>query len=338
MKKIVFLIILGLMVAGCSKKVLINVKKPAQYNVSDIKRVAVLDFNGPGESGRVVAGKFTNKLWRTQYFSVMERQELQKILEEHALQMSGVIDDSTVVEFGRILGVDGLFVGDVTSYSVSEKRGSDRVKEKVWKGEYEKDDKGNFIYEKSSSGKKVKKKKYVEEFVRRSYINQSANVGVSFRLISVKTGEIRAGDSNSRSYSQKYYLHKSKVPPKEGVLENLSDQVLDKFIPLITPYNVRVTKTFEEDNDAIDLGIDFAQKNLWDKARDIWQAEIQKDPANSAAHYNLGIAYEVFGELDKAEQHYDQALSIEPKELYMEALSGIRQRKVEQQKLMEQLH
>ena len=98
------------MASGCSKKVLINVKKPAQYNVSDIKRVAVLDFNGPGESGRVITRKFTNKLWKTQYFSVMERQELQKILEEHALQMSGVIDDSTVVEFGRILGVDGLFV------------------------------------------------------------------------------------------------------------------------------------------------------------------------------------------------------------------------------------
>ena len=87
---------------------MVNVQKPAQYDVSDIKRIAVFDFNGPDDSGEIIASKFTNKLWKTQYFTIMERKELQKILEEHALQMSGIVDNATVVEYGKIIGLMAL--------------------------------------------------------------------------------------------------------------------------------------------------------------------------------------------------------------------------------------
>ena len=66
--------------------------------------------------------------------------------------------------------------------------------------------------------------------------------------------------------------------------------------------------------------------------------EVRKDPRNSAALYNMGIAYEVMGDLDMAEQLYNKALDIEPNELYMEAVSNIRQLKLDQKKLQEQLH
>ena len=121
-------------------------------------------------------------------------------------------------------------------------------------------------------------------------------------------------------------------------MDKLYESCPDKFIPLITPYNVRVSKEFEEDNDQVDLGIEYAQKNLWDRAKTIWEAEVQRDPSNSAALYNLGIAYEVMGDLDTAEQLYNKALDIEPNELYMEAVSNIRQRKIDQKKLQEQMH
>lgn len=316
---------------------MVNVQKPAQYDVSDIKRIAVFDFSGPDDSGEIIASKFTNKLWKTQYFTIMERKELQKILEEHALQMSGIVDNATVVEYGKIIGVDGVVLGNVTSYKVSATRGREKIKEQVWKGGYEKDKNGNIIYEKTRSGRQ-KKKVYVEEYVERSYINRTVSVGVNFRLVSVQTGEIRASDSNTKSNTKKYYPHKGKIPAADQILDNLSENVLNKFIPLITPYQVSVSKEFEEGNDMVDQGIEYAQKNLWDRAKNIWEAEVLKDPGNSPALYNLGIAYEVMGDLDKAEQLYNKALDIEPNELYMEAVSNIRQRKIEQQKLQEQLH
>lgn len=337
MKRIIPILLLIPLVFSCSQKVMINVTKPAQYNVSDIRRIAIFDFNGPANSGKLMSGKFTNQLWKSQYFSIMERKELNKILDEHALQMSGIVNDSTVVEFGRILGVDGIIVGDVTAYNVTDRRGREKVKEKVWKGDYETDKNGNVIYV-TEGRKKVKKKLYVEELVNRDFISRSATVAAGFRLISVETGEIRASDSDSRSNSRKYYPHKDKLPSSDQMLDAMAESIISRFIPLITPYQVAVSKEFDEDNDQVELGIEYAQKNLWDKAEQVWQAEVDKDPMNSAAIFNLGIAAEVMGDLDRAEQLYDQALSIEAKDLYMEALSHIRQRKVEQQKLMEQLH
>ncbi len=334
--QLIFLFFL-ILFTSCSKTVYVNVTKPATYNVSDVKRIAVLDFNGPINVGAGIASQFTNRLWKTQYFKVMERRELQKVLEEHALQMSGIISDSTAVEFGKILGVEGLIVGDVLSYEVQDKRGTEKVKEKVWKGEYEKDEKGNFIYEKTARGRE-KKKKYEEVFVNKEYIQRSGNVSISFRMVSVETGEIRAGDTKSRNYSKKFYPEKGQLPSRDAILTQLSEAVIEQFIPLITPYTVQVSKTFEEDNDAVDLGIEYAQKNLWDRAMTIWQDELNRDPRNTAALYNLGLAYEVMGDFDQAEAHYNQALDIEPNDLYMEALANIRKRKIEQKNLEEQLH
>jgi tetratricopeptide (TPR) repeat protein len=336
MKRIFLIILLAGFALTCSKKVMVNVQKPARYDVSDVQRIAVFDFKGPKNSGEIIASKFTNKLWQAQYFSVMERKELQKVLEEHALQMSGVVDNATVVEYGKIIGVDGIILGNVSAYKVDEKRGREKVKEKVWKGEYEKDKDGNFVYEKTRSGKK-KKKVYVEEYVSRAFINRTVTVGIDFRLVSVQTGEIRASDSKTRSNNKKHYLHKGAIPAADQILDNLSENIIAQFIPLITPHNVRVAKEFEEGNDQVDLGIEYAQKNLWDRAKNIWEAEVQRDPGNAPALYNLGIAYEVLGDLDKADQLYNKALDIEPNELYMEAVSNIRQRKAEQKKLEKQL-
>ncbi len=337
MKHLIVLLLFLFLYAGCSEKVYINVTKPATYDVSDVKRIAVLDFNGPRNAGASIASQFTNRLWKTQYFKIMERRELERILEEHALQMSGIINDSTAVEFGKILGVDALIIGDILSYEVQDKRGKEKVKEKVWKGEYEKDEKGNFVYEKTRSGRE-KKKKYEEVLVDKEFIQRSGNVSISFRMVSVETGEIRAGETKSRTYSQKFFPDKGQLPTHQAILTQLSEAVIEQFIPLITPYTIRVSKTFEEDNDAVDLGIEYAQKNLWDRAMTIWQDELIRDPRNSAALYNLGLAYEVMGDFDQAEDYYTRALDIEPNDLYMEALANIRQRKIEQKTLEKQLH
>lgn len=325
-----FVLLFGLF--SCSKKILIDVTRPAKYNVSDMKRIAVLDFNGDESVGKAVAAQFADKLWKTEYFSITERTELQKVLEEQALNMSGVINDSTAVEFGKILGVEALILGNINAFSCEDIRGTEKVKERVWTGEYERDKNGKIKYEKTLFGKQ-KKKVYKEEFVDRQYIQREATVSISFRMVSVETGEIRASDSDSKSFSHKYVNDFKRIPPKNAILSKLTDDVLGGFIPLIAPHQVKIARSFESGNEQVGLGIEFAENGLWDKAEQIWLKETGKNKDNSAAWYNLGLAYEVQGKLDLAEQAYDQALSIEPKELYMQALSTIRKRIQEQEKL-----
>jgi len=330
------LLLTGVIISGCTKSTMIEITKPAEYNVSDLKRIAVMDFSGPGNTGDIVAGKFTNQLWSTNYFALLERKELQKVLEEHALQMSGVVNDSTIVEFGKILGVDGIIVGSVDSYRSEDKKGREKVKEQVWTGAYEKDKEGNIVYEQTAFGKQ-KKKIYREELVDKEFIAREASVSLSFRLVSIQTAEIRASGSQTESFSQKYFPAHDKIPPKEAILNDLTDRVLKKFIPTISPYKTKVSRTFEKGNDAVNTGIEMAQNNLWDKATAMWETETQLNILNSAAFYNLGIAYEVNGDLDRAELAYESALKIKTKDLYMKALAQIRQRKIEQEKLKQQM-
>jgi len=89
----------------------------------DVPRVAVLDFNGfmMGEGGGSVAlGKAIAAMLVTEFsgregLQVVERQELRALLDEQDLSMSGRMDESQAIEIGRLLGVQYVLLGAVTS-------------------------------------------------------------------------------------------------------------------------------------------------------------------------------------------------------------------------------
>lgn len=84
-----------------------------------VRRIAVLPFKSPlghPTVGENVAEMLTTEMMSTGYFKVIERSELQKILEEQRLGLSGIIDDETAQQVGRILGVEGIVIGTVGEY------------------------------------------------------------------------------------------------------------------------------------------------------------------------------------------------------------------------------
>lgn len=95
---------------------------PAQ-TTGDAPTVAVLDFTGLmlGDAGNSVAiGKALSAMLVTEFSSreglrVLERQNLQEILTEQRLALSGRVDESSAVEIGKILGVQYVFAGAVVS-------------------------------------------------------------------------------------------------------------------------------------------------------------------------------------------------------------------------------
>lgn len=95
---------------------------PAQ-NAGDVPTVAVMDFTGfmLGEAGNSVAvGKAMSAMLVTEFSSrdglrVLERQNLQAILQEQRLALSGRVDESSAVEIGKMLGVQYVLLGAVVS-------------------------------------------------------------------------------------------------------------------------------------------------------------------------------------------------------------------------------
>lgn len=89
----------------------------------DVPRVAVMDFNGfmLGESGNSVnIGKAVSAMLVTEFavregLEVLERQQIKALLAEQRLTLSGRVDESSAVEIGKLLGVQYVFHGSVTS-------------------------------------------------------------------------------------------------------------------------------------------------------------------------------------------------------------------------------
>lgn len=64
----------------------------------------------------------------------------------------------------------------------------------------------------------------------------------------------------------------------------------------------------------VNFGIEVAQRGLWREAIYRWQRAVEIDPTYAAAYNNLGIGYEHEGELDKAREAYEKAVSLAPKD------------------------
>jgi len=88
-------------------------------------KIAVIEFSDiqgkVSNLGRYLAEELTTRLYLTGQFEVVERQLLNKILQEHQLSLSGMIDENSAVELGKILGVDAIATGSITDLGSSVK-------------------------------------------------------------------------------------------------------------------------------------------------------------------------------------------------------------------------
>jgi curli biogenesis system outer membrane secretion channel CsgG len=112
------------MVAATALAVLVAVSEAkAQTPEDDLPTVAVLDFTGlmmgqAGNSaplGKAVSSMLVTELSGRPGLRVIERYQLQSLLTEQNLALSGRVDESTAVEIGRFLGAQYTIFGQVTS-------------------------------------------------------------------------------------------------------------------------------------------------------------------------------------------------------------------------------
>ncbi|MGE3177502.1 MAG: tetratricopeptide repeat protein [Vicinamibacterales bacterium] len=66
------------------------------------------------------------------------------------------------------------------------------------------------------------------------------------------------------------------------------------------------------------FGVDVAQRGLWREAIYRWERAVELDPTYAAAYNNLAVAYEHEGQMDKARQAYEKAVSLEPENIQIQ--------------------
>lgn len=95
---------------------------------SDKPRIAVIEFKNKADNqwwyhGGAEAAQdvFVTELVKSGRFRVVEREQLQALMAEKNLTLSGDVDPSSAVKIGKLLGVNYLLTGAVTEYGVTDK-------------------------------------------------------------------------------------------------------------------------------------------------------------------------------------------------------------------------
>jgi curli biogenesis system outer membrane secretion channel CsgG len=95
-------------------------------------RVAILEFKNKAshytwtwyEAGRGAQDMLVTELVKSGKYRVIEREQLQAIMQEKHLSVSGDIDPKTAIQFGKMLGVEYLIAGSVTELGVTDRGAS----------------------------------------------------------------------------------------------------------------------------------------------------------------------------------------------------------------------
>jgi curli biogenesis system outer membrane secretion channel CsgG len=95
---------------------------------SDKPRIAVLELKNKADNqwwyhGGAAATQdvFVTELVKSGKFRVVEREQLEALMQEKNLTLSGDVDPKTAVKIGKLLGVNYLLTGAVTEYGVTDK-------------------------------------------------------------------------------------------------------------------------------------------------------------------------------------------------------------------------
>ncbi len=134
---------------------------------------------------------------RDPFLKVVDRENLERIMQEQRLSLSGIVDEQTATRAGNLIGAQALLIGDVTDYR--EEPGQLRQSTKS----------GFEAYRVEQVNKETGEKYFVTRYKPVSYTEHyqenKARIAVNYRLISLETGEVLMSKSFDRESEDHMY-------------------------------------------------------------------------------------------------------------------------------------
>ena len=339
--KIILLTCVILLTTGCATKIALNMLQPAEYHQASLtKTVAVLPFSGTG--GREITSEAEGLLGSISidgknYFTLVDRNAIDKVLREMKLDQSGMVDQGTAAKLGKLIGAQGIYTGTVTQYNSSEGHYKEERTE-CSQRKQECDDEGN-----CREGECIKWRKYNVNCTKRS-----GYFAFTPKLIEVQTGKI-IYSRNINGSAQSSGCEDTQ-PPKSGaeLIGQSIEMAKAAFRKDVAPYYiVREIKLMgstkgidsSQAKDKLKQGINFAKKQRLDAACELWGEACTLAPNSVSLIYNLGVCAESRGDAAAALSLYKQADKLlgKPNDDITLALTRVTQAIKDQEKLKTQL-
>jgi tetratricopeptide (TPR) repeat protein len=307
--KIIILIGVFLLINGCATKIPITMLQPAEYHEASLtKTVAVLPFSGQG--GQQITSEVEGVLGSINidgknYFTLVDRNALDKIMKEMKLGQSGMVDANTAAEVGKLIGAQGIYTGAVTQNNSTEGPYTEPRQECTQYAQ-KCDAKGN-----CSQGNCLNWRNYNVNCVKRS-----GYFAFTPKLIEVQTGKIiytrdinGSATSNGCSdgtpaKSGSELIGQSIAMAKVGFRNDIAPRYITREVKLMDSTDGISSSAAK---DKLKLGIDYAGKKRMDAACELW-GEADTIASNSASiTYNLGVCAESRGDMAAALPLYKKA-------------------------------
>lgn len=307
-KIILFALAISIFASGCAQKVRIKALNPAEVGaMASKKRVAVSKFRKDtlGLSGKIEAEISKQTLDKKRYFTVLSRNDMNKIISEQNLQSSEVMDEKTSAKIGKLIGAQAIVGGEVVSSQAQTGSYLDNRKECV---SYNKDGCASYRYYKVTCN------------------TIKATVSANINILNVENGTIIYGDTISKEYDADSCKYSSgKVLSKAQALNRLASSIANEFVYKLTPNYIYFSVTLLE-KIKLETATDKQHKNFeralayikaarYDKSMKILEKLMEElDGKSYVVAYVDGVVLEATGDFDKAKKLYAIAddVTIEP--------------------------
>ncbi len=166
-------------------------------------------------------------------------------------------------------------------------------------------------------------------------IRRTITVSATVKLVSIATGKSivtfnrRLMETAERKPSlfMGEDAQEIQLRPEDETIERLFNAMVDEFVAQLLPHEVRFeVKVAGPKAKLAKTAAKFLQAGNYDKAIELFRESLESKPDDHAAHYDLGIAYEISGQPKKALECYERAYSLKDQDIYLEAVQRIRPR------------
>jgi TolB-like protein len=171
-----------------------------------LKRIAIIPFENKsgkdwyGALSELITDEITSNMMNDssvmEFLEIISRDQLEEIMREQNLGLSGIIDEQTAVGLGKILGVHEIVTGQITQIISAPER-TTRSKGK----EAARVVRGTEKY-KDGEGKTQERNVYGDVHADVTYYTKvaSASISGSYRIIDVRTAKVKRSESVTGKY------------------------------------------------------------------------------------------------------------------------------------------
>lgn len=310
-----------LALAGCTTRVTyIRIREPLEKDrIRNVKVVAVMPFrNQSADPGGASVVESAVRAGVQDSFTVVERQDLQKLAMERALHESDLVNADTRKKL-RLTGADTAIVGVVSKHGYRERKGYENVQVPVpeqhvtWQ-----------------NGRKRVTTVVRMQTVRKPYLRVTATASFAMHVIDLSNGTTLVSHAATLTASDQGGGVSSKgIGSMRGgneMLNELTEQIIRGFL-------AKIVKTQVQERRVLDKywgdGVEAAENGDWEIASHYFWAKYWKDKDSPKTMNNIAVCIEATAANDPAKlrwaiELYGKALELDYEDLYSDNLRRAR--------------